>query len=300
MPFTYMSAPMEDISDNAFRTLCHRYGADVTFTEMVRIEALARKNASTWSRLEFHDGTPTIIQLLGADEYYLKKFLSMFKPHDGFQGFNLNLGCPSPHVVKLGQGCAMIKRIAKTQKLVDIIKKNNYNTSIKIRLGLNQFEKQRKVYLNLIKAVNADFFVVHARYGSQTYLDKPDYTIFPECVETAEKSGKTIIANGDIDTKENIEELKNMGVKGVMIGRAAVHNPAIFNILKGQCEKQCDSSINIPSITKLNGSSINIPSIAKLKEEYLKLAGQFNAPFKYRKNVLKHIGNKKIMAIIDG
>ncbi|MBS3122040.1 tRNA-dihydrouridine synthase family protein [Candidatus Woesearchaeota archaeon] len=293
MSFTFMSAPMEDISDNAFRTLCHKYGADITFTEMVRIEALARKNASTWSRLEFYDGTPTIIQLLGADEYYLKKFLSMFKPHDGFQGFNLNLGCPSPHVVKLGQGCAMIKRIAKTQKLVNIIKKkyndmdySNCNSknakectvSIKIRLGLNKFEKEKKVYLNLIKAVNADFFVVHARYGSQTYLDKPDYSVFPECIEAADKSGKTIIANGDIDTKEKIEELRNMGVKGVMIGRAAVHNPAIFNVLKG----------------------ISVPNIAQLKEDYLKLAEQFNAPFKYKKNVLKHIGNKKIIAIIDG
>jgi len=199
--FTFMLAPMEDITDPSFRTICHKYGADLTFTEMVRIDPLSRNNAATWSRLDVKDSTPVIIQLLGTNEPRLKKFLKMFKPHEGFEGFNFNLGCPSPQVIKLGQGCAMIKRISKTKKLVNIIHDYGYNCSIKMRLGMNKFEKEKKIYLNLIDAVPAEFFIVHARYGAQTYKEEPDYSVYEECVKT----GKNIIANGNITTKEQVE-----------------------------------------------------------------------------------------------
>jgi len=269
-----MSAPIEDVSDNAFRTLCFKYGADLTFTEMIRVEGLSKNNAATWSRLDFHDLTPTMIQLMAGKEYSLKKFLSMFKPHESFEGFNFNLGCPSPDIIRIGQGSAMIKRISKTKKLVDIINKAGYPVSIKMRLGLNKFEKDKKVYLNLIKEVDVDFFILHARYGSQTYNDAPDYSVYQECCET----GKIIIANGDIDSKEKVERLRSTGVKGVMVGRASVKNPAIFNVLKGK-----------PA-----------PSIDELKKEYIELAERYNAPFRYRKNVLKHLGSDEKMNIIFG
>jgi len=259
-----MLAPMENISDNAFRTICFRYGAELTFTEIVRLEGLARKNASTWGRLSFNDKTPVVIQILGSKEYNLKKFLSMFSPSEGFKGFNLNLGCPSPNILNIGQGCAMVKRIIKTKKLVDVIKKRGFQCSIKMRLGMNKFEKDKKVYLNLIKNVDADFFIVHARYGSQTYREPADFSVYDECVNT----GKDIIANGDITTKEQVELLKSTGVKGVMIGRAAVVNPSIFNVLKGSKEEYLE----------------------KIKKEYLELAQRFNAPFRYRDNFLKHVG----------
>lgn len=264
-----MSAPMEDFSDNAFRTLCYRHGADLTFTELVKTEALAKKNAATWSRLAFNDSTPTVIQLLTGKEYSLKKFLSMFRPHECFHGFNLNLGCPSPQVISQGQGSAMVKRIAKTSKLIEAIRHYGYPVSIKMRLGLNQFEKEKKVYLHLIKNASADFFVVHCRHAGQTYAEPADYSVYPECVDT----GKCIIANGDIDSVEKVQRLRQMGVKGVMIGRAAVKDPAIFNRLKGKPAQ----------------------GISLLKEEYIKLAETFNAPYRYRKNVLKHLGKDSIV-----
>lgn len=261
-----MLAPMEDITDPSFRTICHKYGADLTFTEMVRIDPLSRNNAATWSRLDVKDSTPVIIQLLGTNEPRLKKFLKMFKPHEGFEGFNFNLGCPSPQVIKLGQGCAMIKRISKTKKLVNIIHDYGYNCSIKMRLGMNKFEKEKKIYLNLIDAVPAKFFIVHARYGAQTYKEEPDYSVYEECVKT----GKNIIANGNITTKEQVEYFKKINVKGIMIGRKAVNNPSIFNELKG----------------------LKSPNLETVKKEYLELSKKYNAPFKYQKNVLKHLGEK--------
>ena len=261
--FYYMLAPIEDMTDSCFRTVCGRYGADMTFTELIRFESLAKNNKSSWERIKLYDHTPTIIQVIGEREQFLKKFLSKFSPEKGFIGFNLNIGCPAPDFVNKGVGCAMVKRVSKTRKLIDIIKDHGYEASIKMRLGLNNYEKEKKAYLNLIKCVNAVFFIVHARHGNQNYNEKADWSVFPECVKT----GKNIIANGDIKNKDDVEKMKSFGCKGVMIGRAAITNPLIFAELKG----------------------ITIPPIDQIKAEYNTLVKERDSPFRYSKNIFKHL-----------
>mgnify|MGYP005626736781 CR=1 FL=1 len=223
-----MLAPMEDHTGPKFRELCYKNGADSTFTEMARISALARGNKSTLEKIKILNNVPTYIQLIGANEKNLDKFLQTFKPQKGFLGFNLNLGCPSPKMIQKGLGCALIKRISKVKRMVQTIRDHGYPASIKMRLGMNQYEKDKKTYLNLINEVDADFFVIHVRHGKETYKDSADFSVYKECVET----NKIIIANGDIKTKEQIQELKSIGVKGAMIGRAAIKDSKIFIKLK--------------------------------------------------------------------
>lgn len=257
----YMLAPMEGLTSDALRTLSWRHGADLTFTEMARLEALARKNMSTWSRILFSSGTPTEIQLLGVKEVNLRKFLSVFKPQQGFKGFNLNLGCPDPKVVGLGMGCALVRRVSKVRQLTSVIRDFGYPVSIKMRLGLNQADVKKKVYLHLIEGVDADYFIVHSRHGKQSYSDPADHSVFEACVKT----GKAIIANGGIRTKDHVERLRQVGVRGVMIGRAATIDPQIFSSLKG-----------LPRVDP-----------KALRSEYLELA--ISEPEKYRQEVLRRI-----------
>lgn len=264
--FRFMLAPMEDYTDSAFRALCHKYGADLCFTEVAKIDGLARQNKATLKKIEWKDSVPTQIQILPGKDEMLEKFLQSFQPQKGFQGFNFNFGCPAPEVTKVGRGCAMVKRVTKTNRLIEIVRKYNYPVSIKMRLAENPFEKKVKVYMNLIKGTNPDFFVVHARTGAQSYNDEPDYSVFSECV----LAGKEIIANGNIDSIEKVEELKKAGVKGVMIGREAVRNPAIFDLLKGKM----------------------VPSIEQLKSEYLVLAEKYDSSERHKKNVLMRMGQK--------
>lgn len=226
--FELMLAPMEDYTDSKFRELCYKKGADSTFTEMARTSALARNNKSTLEKIQIPHPIPTYIQIIGSNEKELVTFLTNFTKQKGFLGFNLNLGCPSPNIIGKGLGCALVKRISKMQKLVKIIKDHGYGVSIKLRLGMNGFEKQNKTYLNLIKEVDADFFIVHARHGKERDKNPADFSVYPECVQTK----KRIIANGDIKTIEQIKYLKSIGIKGAMIGRAAIKNPNIFNELK--------------------------------------------------------------------
>ena len=226
--FELMLAPMEKLTDPEFRELCYKNGVDSTFTEMARISALARGNKTTLKKIEILNGVPTYIQLVGSNELALNKFLQQFKPQKGFLGFNLNLGCPSKDIIQNGLGCALIKRTSKVKRLVQILRDHNYPASIKLRLGMNRFEKKKKVYLNIIKEVDADFFIVHAKHGKENSDCPADFKVYEECVNTK----KVIIANGGIKTKEQIEYLKSIGVKGAMIGRGVLKNPDIFNILK--------------------------------------------------------------------
>lgn len=261
--FILMTAPLEDVTDSVYRTLAHKYGADITFTEMTRLEGLARKNKSTWSRIKIPDNTPTQIQIIGSSESSLKKFLRMYEPENGFLGFNLNLGCPSPEMINYGYGCAMIKRVTKVKKMVSIIKSYGYPCSIKLRLGMNQFEKDKKTYLNLVNSVDADFFIIHTRHGNEFYDTPADYSVIDECVATK----KIIIINGDVKTVEQINLLRRKGARGAMIGRAAIPNMALFNELKGE----------------------NILSMTLLKQEYLELAEMRDSKYRYRENILKRI-----------
>jgi tRNA-dihydrouridine synthase B len=263
--FTYMLAPMEGYTVPAFRTLCYNHGAELTFTEMVRADALAKNNKATMLRANIPDATPTVIQLLAGRLEPLQDYLKTFEPENGFKGFNLNIGCPSPEVVGAGQGCALVKRISKVSTLAKAIKDRGHPVSIKMRLGMNKFEKQKRVFLNLIKSVDADFFIVHARTGIETFENKADWSVFKECAKTR----KRIIANGDVRTVRGIKFLKEMGVSGVMVGRAAITNPGIFEVLK-----------NNPRQAKLE----------QLIKEFVELSQKLKTPEKNTELIMKVFG----------
>jgi tRNA-dihydrouridine synthase B len=224
MKFQLMLAPMEGSADSAFRALCHKNGADLTFTEIARVSNLARAKKGELEKISIPDSTPTQIQLAGAKLPEYEKFLSSFQPTGGFQGFNLNLGCSSPDYLRQGIGAAMVKRVARVNEIVSLIRKYGFECSIKMRLGVDAYEKQKGAYLNLIKNVDASFFIVHARTAKQTLRDTADFSVYPACVDT----GKRIVANGDIKTREQASDLKKLGLYGAMFGRAAMGNPGIF------------------------------------------------------------------------
>ena len=264
-----MLAPLEDYTGPALRKICFDNGADLTFTEITRVEGLVRNNKATLSRINIKDNTPVQIQLLPSNESQLEKYISSFEPFDGFMGFNLNLCCPSKNITKYGRGGAMVKRIEKTNKLVGIVQKFNFPVSIKLSLGLNEFEKGNKVYLQNIKETSADFYIVQAKTSIQKSIEDFDYSILPECIDL----GKEIIANGGIDTIKRVNQMKKIGCKGVMVGRSAVLDPTIFDKLKGNKTK----------------------SIKAIKEEYLELCQKYGEPEKYYSNFLKVASDGKFV-----
>ena len=274
--FSFMLAPMEGYSDGVLRTLCHTHGADLTFTEMAHVESFLRGNKPALTRIMAPDATPVQIQLLTGREDRLERFVDGFTPFPGFEGFNLNLCCPSVGVIRQGKGAAMVKRAAKTQRLVSIIQGHGYAASVKLRLGTNEHEKRNKVYLNCLGGVEADLFIVHAKTAAQESGEPEDYSVFPECVEAA--GGVPVIANGGVDSAEKVKALTGMGVAGVMIGRAALCNPAVFDALKNEL------GFNEPRRI--------VPAIGELVGEYDSLHVRLRGDERYRDRFLRVVGRK--------
>jgi tRNA-dihydrouridine synthase len=272
-----MLASLERYSDSVFRTLSYNHGADLTFTEMAHVESFLKGNKVSLEKIEPRNATPVQIQILSGNEGKLHRFLSDFKPSDGFMGFNLNLNCPSKDVIRQGKGAAMVKRASKTARLVSLIRNHGHPVSVKIRLGLNRFEKDNKVYLNNLGGVDPDFFVVHAMHAAQSSGEKEDYSVYPECVEAAR--GIPVIANGGIETSETVQSLVEMGVDGVMMGRPAMGNPAIFDLMKNEL------GVNDPPRP--------VPTIDDLKREYDDIYEAIGDSEKYRSRFLKVVGKTR-------
>ena len=271
-----MLAPMEGYSDGVLRTLCHNHGADLTFTEMTHVESLLRGNKPALTRITAPDSTPVQIQLLTGREDRLERFIDGFTPFPGFEGFNLNLCCPSRDVIRHGKGAAMIKRATKTQRLVSIIQGHGYAASVKLRLGTNMHEKRNKVYLNSLGGVEADLFIVHAKTAAQGSGEPEDYSVFPECVEAA--GGVPVVANGGVDSVDKVRALMGMGVAGVMIGRAALCDPAVFDALKNELG--------------FNEARRIVPGIEELVGEYDSLHEMLRGDERYRDRFLRVTGRR--------
>ena len=272
-----MLASLERYSDSVFRTLSHNHGADLTFTEMAHVGSFLKRNKISLMKIEPRDATPVQIQILSSNEEKLDRFLSGFKPFDGFMGFNLNLSCPSKDVIRQGKGAAMVKRATKTTRLVSLIRDHGHPVSIKIRLGLNQYEKDNKLYLNNLGGVDPDFFVVHVKHAAQSSGEKEDNSVYPECVEAAR--GIPVIANGGIETPEMVQSLWEMGVSGVMLGRPAMGNPAIFDLMKNELG--------------INNPPIPVPITDDLKHEYNDIYEAIGGSEEYRSRFFKVVGKTR-------
>jgi tRNA-dihydrouridine synthase B len=245
----YLLAPLESVSDAAFRRLCWEQGASLTFTEMLRASAVARGNKSTLTLIDTFDSeVPTGIQLMVANEGELLGALKRLEtlsfadaPHfRHISVVDLNFGCPSPEIIRLGAGPALLKRPAKLEKIFETARAWQRTTSLpikaigaKIRLGLNRAEMDKKVYLRVAEVASAslDYLVVHARHARQDSTSSAEWSAIAEVKATATVP---IIGNGDVFGRADAERLvAQTGCDGALIARGAIRSPWIFRELLG-------------------------------------------------------------------
>jgi len=226
-------SPMEGVSDLGFRNLCFEEGADMTFTEMIRADAIVRGNKATISLIDNHIDIKQGIQLLADKPAILRKAIEKID-FKNIYAVDLNFGCPSPDVIGKGKGPALLKRVKKMRDLLTVLKKHSpVPCGIKMRLGMNSKEKKNKIYLRVIEIANElklDWITVHPKTADQGSQEPIDFIALKEIIEHAEIP---IIGNGFVKDKLSAQKMFDLGCKGVMIARAAIGNPWIFNEIKG-------------------------------------------------------------------
>ncbi len=224
-------APLAGYTDLPFRKVVKKFGADVTFSEMLSSNALVYQSKKTLKMLEkFEDEHPYIVQIAGNDEEIIKKAVLLLNDVEGIDGIDLNCGCPVPKVVSQCSGSALLRDLDKLKRLLEIIKKNSNKrfTSAKVRLGYE--EKIPRQIARACEDAGVSFMSMHGRTRADKYKKVIDYDAIKEACEEV---SIPVFANGDITSLEVAGDVKaHTKAEGLMIGRGAVGNPWIFYQIK--------------------------------------------------------------------
>ena len=234
-------APMEDVTDPAFRMLCKRYGADRVYTEFVNADALVRDIASTTRKLTIHDEErPVAIQIYGRDPESMAdaaRIVEQAKP----DFIDINFGCPVKKVAGKGAGAGLLKDVPKmleiTKAVVNAVKTP---VTAKTRLGWDEpslyLEDGTPFIVDLAERLQdcgIRELAIHGRTRSQMYRGDADWTLIGE-VKNNPRMHIPIIGNGDVTTPERAKEcFEKYGVDAIMVGRATFGAPWLFAEMKG-------------------------------------------------------------------
>ena len=233
-------APMEDVTDPAFRALCKRYGADRVYTEFVNADALVRDIASTTRKLTIHDAErPVAIQIYGREPEAMADAARIVETaHPDF--IDINFGCPVKKVAGKGAGAGLLKDVPKmldiTRAVVNAV---HTPVTVKTRLGWDE----PSLYLpdgtpfivdlaERLQDLGIRELAIHGRTRSQMYRGEADWTLIG-AVKNNPRMRIPIIGNGDVCTPERAKEcFDRYGVDAIMIGRATFGAPWLFAEMK--------------------------------------------------------------------
>lgn len=231
--FPLLLAPMEDVSDPPYRALCKRYGADMMYTEFISSEGLIRDAAKSVMKLDIYEyERPIGIQIFGADIDSMRKTTEIVEKTNP-DVIDINYGCPVKKVACKGAGAGILQDIPKMVKMTEeIVKSTHLPVTVKTRLGWDDNTKYIVDAAERLQDVGIEAISIHGRTRKQMYKGEADWTLIAE-VKNNPRMRIPVFGNGDIDCGEKAVEYKNRyGVDGVMIGRAAIGYPWLFNEIK--------------------------------------------------------------------
>ncbi|MBN8688263.1 MAG: tRNA dihydrouridine synthase DusB [Chitinophagales bacterium] len=231
--FPLLLAPMEDVSDPPFRAVCKDNGADLMYTEFISSEGLIRDAIKSRKKLDiFEYERPVGIQIFGGDEESLAmaaKIVEVTSP----DLLDINFGCPVKKVALKGAGAGVLKDIDLMVRLTSaVVKSTSLPVTVKTRLGWDDTTRNIEEVAERLQDVGIKALAIHGRTRTQMYKGEADWTLIGK-VKNNPRIQIPIIGNGDIDSPEKALDYKNRyGVDGIMIGRAAIGYPWIFNEIK--------------------------------------------------------------------
>jgi tRNA-dihydrouridine synthase B len=231
--FPLLLAPMEDVSDPPFRAVCKQNGADLMYTEFISSEGLIRNAAKSIQKLDIFDfERPIGIQIFGSDIDSMRES-AIISSSVNPDLIDINYGCPVKNVACKGAGAALLRDIPKmVQMTSEIVKSTHLPVTVKTRLGWDESTKNVEEVAERLQDIGIKALTIHGRTRVQMYKGNADWTLIRKIKENP-RIQIPIFGNGDVDSPEKALQMKNeYGVDGIMIGRASIGNPWIFNQIK--------------------------------------------------------------------
>lgn len=231
--FPLLLAPMEDVSDPPFRAVCKANGADLLYTEFISSEGLIRDAIKSRQKLDIFDAErPVGIQIFGGDEEAMAMSARIVETVNP-DLVDINFGCPVKKVVCKGAGAAVLKDIDLMTRLTKaVVKSTSKPVTVKTRLGWDENSMNIEEVAMRLQDCGIQALSIHGRTRAQLYKGSADWRLIA-AVKNNPRIHIPIFGNGDIDSPQKALEYKNRyGVDGIMIGRAAIGYPWIFNEIK--------------------------------------------------------------------
>ena len=231
--FPLLLAPMEDVSDPPFRKLCKEGGADVMYTEFISSEGLIRNASKSIQKLDiFEFERPIGIQIFGNNIESMKeatRIAASVQPDI----IDINYGCPVKKVTCKGGGAAILQDIPKMVKMTsEIVQSTNIPVTVKTRLGWDEKSKYIVEVAERLQDVGIQAISIHGRTRKQMYKGEANWELIRE-VKNNPRMQIPVFGNGDVTCPETAKKKKEKyHVDGIMIGRAAIGNPWIFQKIK--------------------------------------------------------------------
>lgn len=231
--FPLLLAPMEDVSDPPFRAVCKDNGADLMYSEFISSEGLIRDAIKSRKKLDFsEEERPFGIQIFGGDEEAMglsARICETVAP----DLVDINFGCPVKKVALKGAGAGVLRDVDLMVRLTEaVVKSTHLPVTVKTRLGWDDASKNIEEVAERLQDVGIKALTIHGRTRCQMYKGEADWSLIGT-IKNNPRIHIPIFGNGDIDSPEKAVAYQNRyGVDGVMIGRAAIGYPWIFNEIK--------------------------------------------------------------------
>ncbi|MGN0037057.1 MAG: tRNA dihydrouridine synthase DusB [Bacteroidaceae bacterium] len=228
-----MLAPMEDVTDPAFRLMCKRFGADMVYTEFVSSDALVRLVNKTTQKLRISDEErPVAIQIYGKDPEAMAE-AARIAEEAGPDILDINFGCPVKKVAGKGAGAGLLKDVPRMLEITRaVVEAVRIPVTVKTRLG---WDADHRIIVDLAEQLQdcgIAALAIHGRTRAQMYTGEADWTLIGE-VKNNPRMHIPIIGNGDVTTPERAKEcFDRYGVDAVMIGRGSIGQPWLFREVK--------------------------------------------------------------------
>lgn len=236
-------APMAGVTDVGFRKVCSKFGAGLTYTEMISAKGLLYNPEKTSFYLNTTETeNPVAVQIFGSEP----EVMAQACKHPLLQKFDIidiNMGCPVKKIVNNNEGSSLMTNMTLAYKIINAcVNATDKPITVKFRIGFDNENINAVEFAKMCEKAGASAITIHGRTRAQMYSGSVNYDIIKKVKESVKIP---VIGNGDIVDKESYQKMLSTGVDGVMIGRGSMGCPWIFSMLQNK-----DVKFNIKEVIK--------------------------------------------------